>query len=73
MHNFDLSKIRTRKLLKWLNKARACGGGYDPTDNHGPAISTEELKEELAKREHIPNKQEARQIRQELFKYKRER
>jgi hypothetical protein len=36
----------------------------DPTENNGEEISIEELKVELSKREHIPNKIEAKIIRQ---------
>lgn len=61
----DLAKVHTRLLLKWLRKAHACGGtGYDPTNNHGSEILIAVLKAELAKREHIPNKQEAKILRQ---------
>lgn len=71
MHSFDLTKEHTRTLLKWLNKARRCGLGYDPTDNGNSVISIKELKDELAKREHIPNKLEAKKIRQEKAKKRR--
>lgn len=62
---WDLTKQPTRILLKWLNKARKCGFGYDPSENHGDEISIEDLKLELAKREHIPNKKEAKEIRKQ--------
>ncbi|MNL91176.1 hypothetical protein D3C81_09060 [compost metagenome] len=60
---FDLKKQPTRILLKWLAKARKCGSGYDPTENGGNEISIVALKAELATREHVPNKHEAKAIR----------
>ena len=63
----NLSKIPTRRLLNYLNHARACGGSYDITNNHcsDMVVSIDELKAELVTREHIPNKKEAKKIRQE--------
>jgi hypothetical protein len=65
-----LTKQDTRELLQWLNKARKCGqGGYDPfNDGNGYCFSVELLKNELSKREHVPNKKEAKKIRQEKAK-----
>jgi hypothetical protein len=65
-----LTTIHTRKLLQWLEKARKCGqGGYDPFNNgNGYCFSIELLKNELSEREHIPNKQEAKKIRQQKTK-----
>jgi hypothetical protein len=63
-HGYNLKEIKTKVLLGYLDKARRCGGiGYDPTNNHGDIIPIEELKAELTKREHIPNKSEAKNIR----------
>ena len=59
-----LKNIPTRLLLKWRDRCYACGGGYDPTENNNNVIPLERIKEELAKREHIPNKKEAKRIRQ---------
>lgn len=62
----NLKDIPTKKLLYYLDHARACGGSYDITDNHNTntMINIDELKIELATREHIPNKKEAKIIRQ---------
>lgn len=60
---YDLKKQPTKVLLKWLDKARKCGSGYDPTENGDKEITISELKVELATRGHVPNKQEAKEIR----------
>lgn len=60
---WDLTKQPTRLLLKWLELARSFGGAYDPTENHNAGISVEELKKELATREHIMNKVEGEAYR----------
>lgn len=70
----DLSKKHTKVLLQWLASARRCGGSFDVCDNGGmpdTSVSIEQLKEELAKREHVPNKIEAKKIRQQKAKAKR--
>jgi hypothetical protein len=59
---FNLKKVETRKLMQYLSIARI--HGYFEVGNF-PDVSIDELKAELATREHIPNKQEARKIRQE--------
>ena len=62
-----LQDISTKVLLNYLEHARACGGdGYNIGDNHEPSmfISIAEIKQELVTREHVPNKQEAKVIRQ---------
>lgn len=67
-----LKQAHTKVLLRWLKSARACGGAYDIFDDHsGINLTIEELKEELSKREHIPNKAEAKVIRQQKAKQKR--
>ena len=64
-HCYDLEALHTKQLLQYLDSARRCGSGYyDPTENHGPGIPIEAIKEELAKRPHIPNKREAKLARQ---------
>lgn len=69
-----LKEAHTRILMSWLSKARACGGGYNPFDDNSEfGFSIGELKIELSKREHIPNKQEAKTIRQQKAKEKRNR
>lgn len=61
-----LTAIPTRLLLKWLDLARKCNGSYSPTGCSSSEfqITVEDLKVELATREHIPNKREAKAIRQ---------
>jgi hypothetical protein len=69
-----IKEAHTKILLTWLKKARACGGAYDIFDNNsGINFTIEELKEELSKREHVPNKTEAKIIRQQKAKQKRNR
>ena len=58
-----LKTMHTKVLLSRLNDLRHASG-WD-------IFTSEELKEELAKREHIPNKKEAKLIRQ--LKAKRRR
>ena len=44
-------------------------GAYDPFyDGYGWHVTTEDVKSILKTREHVPNKQEARKIRQECAK-----
>ncbi len=68
---YDLKNLSTRLLMKYREKAYACGSGYDPTENCGRIIPIEKILAELNTREHIPNKIEARKIRQEKAKVKR--
>lgn len=65
-----LKTIETKELLSFLKSARACGGHYSPWDGD-ISFSIEELKEELSTREHIPNKNERKLIRQEKAKNKK--
>lgn len=69
----DLTKIHTKVLLDWLNHARKCGGSYSPSGTYVDVFSIDELKAELATREHIPNKEEAKKIRQQKAWSKRNR
>jgi hypothetical protein len=62
-----------KTLLKWRDKCYACGGGYDPTENHGDVIPLADIKRELRMREHVPNKSEAKTRRRQLAKEKRNR
>jgi hypothetical protein len=62
-----LNSLDTRELLMYLKYARKFGGRYSPWC-HDEYYSTDEIKDELATREHIPNKQEAKKIRQERAK-----
>jgi len=65
-HDVDLTKIHTRRLLKML-RTKYYGETSDLDDLvEGPSYY--EIKAELAKREHIPNKVEARKARQEKAK-----
>lgn len=68
----SLKDIHTKVLLIWLKKSRAFNSGYSPDDGH-TYHTTEELKEELATREHVPNKAEAKEIRRERANAKRNR
>ena len=70
----SLKKMDTRKLKNMLDTGRACGGVYFWLGSDGgPSWTTDELKAELSTREHIPNKAEAKKIRQEIAKAKRNR
>jgi hypothetical protein len=68
----------TRVLMKMRESAYRCSGYnyyeyglatddeifYDPFDSGQFYVSLAQIKAELATREHVPNKKEARQIRQ---------
>ena len=60
----QLAGMHTRVLLKELASSRA---GYLS------AAQSQALKDELSKREHVPNKIEAKQIRKEKAKAKQNR
>lgn len=66
-----LNSQHTKQLLSLLNKARKCGGSFDPFDGGQVFYSTEEIKKLLETREHVPNKKEAREIRQSKAKNKK--
>jgi hypothetical protein len=57
-----LKETHTKVLLQYLKHARACGGCYSPWE-YGDGITIEQIKEELALREHVPNKKESKEIR----------
>ena len=66
-----LKSIDTRQLMSWRERAYACGGYYTPFDhksNSAMIFSIEDIKAELGTREHIPNKQEAKALRQQKAK-----
>lgn len=63
-----LLKMHTKELMMGLSCARA-HGYWD----YGFTYNFDEIKEELDKREHVPNKKEGRKIRREKFKHKPER
>jgi len=52
----------TRTLLAYRDACCKFGGYYQIVD-HGPAVHIENVKAELATREHIPNKLEAKALR----------
>ncbi|MCA1026980.1 hypothetical protein LCM23_12840 [Cytobacillus kochii] len=74
-----LKTLHTKELLRLLHSARHCGGSYNPFYENGYAFqgskwyTIDEIKKELATREHIPNKEEAKKIRQEKHKMKQNR
>lgn len=58
----DLTRIHTRLLLKYLQKSRGLPYIVEPDDgDHGTTY--DDIKAELAKREHIPNKIEGKRSR----------
>jgi hypothetical protein len=71
----SIKVVPTRLLLSWLNAARVKGSGSwwrsDYYLDHVPGVGPknerptfDEIKAELSTREHIPNKKEAKKIRQ---------
>lgn len=67
-----LKKIATRKLLSML---RSMYGSYELSEEELEVYgeyTSEELRNELATREHIPNKIEGEEIRRERAKTKRD-
>jgi hypothetical protein len=66
-----LTKFRTRELMAMMEIARGNNNVYPFWLGYGWTL--DEFKVELATREHIPNKEEARKIRQEKAKAKRNR
>lgn len=60
-----IKQSNTRQLMSWLESARAFGGNYI----HGNySMKLQDLKDELAKREHIPNKIESQELRVKKIK-----
>lgn len=60
-----IKQAHTRELLLWLDLTRSFGGWYSPcqkSERHF-GYRAEDIKAELATREHIPNKVEARNLR----------
>lgn len=74
-----LKTLHTKELLDLLQSARECNGAYNPFYDDGYALegskwyTIDEIKSELSTREHIPNKAEAKRIRQEKHKQKQNR
>lgn len=59
-----LKTQHTRELMGLRKSIYRCKGSYDVSDNHqGMTVTLEQLKAELATREHIPNKKEGKAIR----------
>ena len=69
----DIKNIHTKVLLRYLKIARKCGGYYSICENGSYDFSSNELKEELKKREHISNKKESKIIRQNKAKTRKGR
>lgn len=71
-NKFDLTKIHTKQLMAWRAKAyKMLGKVYDPYNKGcGPFLKLEDILKELEKRPHVPNKKEARAIRQNKAKLK---
>jgi len=66
-----LKRCHTRVLMQYRDKCCKFNGYYDILDNHSECVVTiEQVKTELSTREHIPNKKEAKVIRQERAKRK---
>ena len=53
--------------MKWRNFCYKFGGKYSPGED-SIYYNIDEVKNELDKREHIPNKLEAKKIRREMAK-----
>lgn len=75
-YTFDVKKYlhskHTRELLQLRDACYAMPHGYDVTDNDGGRyIYLSDVLAELATREHIPNKAEAKIIRQQRAKHNR--
>lgn len=58
-----LTKKHTKQLMGYLGMCRKFGGFYSPFDNAN-GVTIDQVKAELATREHVPNKHEAKAIRQ---------
>lgn len=76
-----LKTRHTRVLMQMRESAYRCSGRneydlsdeevfYDPFDTRLNYVSLAQIKAELATREHVPNKKEARAIRQERARRK---
>lgn len=73
-----LASMPTRGLLRWLRWTYIYGGHYDPGwaqwdfPKMVEPFTAEEIKAELATREHVPNKPEGEVIRKARQKTRRE-
>lgn len=62
---YDLPRLNTRVLMVYLRGCQRMGS-FDPTySGGGRHITLEEVKAELAKRPHVPNKKEGEKLRRE--------
>jgi len=72
-----LKSLHTKQLMHLLNHIRACNGHrYEVNNNpnYGKSwVTIEEVKAELATREHVLNKPESKLVRQNLAKMKKNR
>ena len=64
-----LSTVPTRRLLACLKAARVDGCYFLGEYGYGPSVSFDEIKAELAKREHVPNKLESKLSRKRRKKH----
>jgi hypothetical protein len=60
----EIKQRHTKQLIKELRRMRARLDMYHEDEDDASLQYVAQLKEELATREHVPNKQEARRIRQ---------
>lgn len=59
-----LKSRHTKQLLDLLQSCRRCNGHYDMIGDNSPyMVTTAQVKAELATREHVPTKQESKEIR----------
>jgi hypothetical protein len=69
-----LNGLHTRQIMKLRDEAHHFGHGQTSIDDGGWCVVThDQIKEVLATREHIPNKIEAKRIRQQKAHAKRHR
>ena len=69
----NIKNIHTKILLRYLAMTRKFGGWFSICEYGSYGFSSNELKEELAKREHIPSKKEGKLIRQIKAKTKKDK
>lgn len=67
-----LKTLHTKQLMN-LRKEAIAIGGYVWTAYETNEVTIEQIKAELATREHVPNKIEAKALRQQAAKEKRNR
>ena len=66
-----LQNLSTKSLMSLRDSCYATNGWHRIFEYGGPEFSLEEVKEELAKREHLPNKEEGKKLRREASQGKR--